>query len=730
MSNSGSRRDYNICQEIFDKSGKKDSGERKKNSGQGKKISGQRKKNSVSISSKKKSCPAPSEQKIAITPNTLHSQKRKYQDVNDEYDSLFSMTSRESKRLKEARKDYQKLNKNVINFKRSQLIDKNYQKALIETNANMVTCEFCGKSFKHFETLQEHKLAHKNNWECQNCEESFTSEKSLKDHQTFKHSLIECKICERKYLTVENYKDHMKMQHELVAYLSCNVQDCRSAYFTYQEFQQHKNLHYIWNQQLQKCLNCDKHVRSFEHYQYHFERECPVKICAFCDEKFQRDEIVYRDHLEFNCDKFPKDKKQFRQAFLIEDGMKQLTPGIKYVEQSQFEVSLNENEVQEQLLDEAAPPSPPEEPEDPSQIEERYNSWTPESWILENQDLANDSGNVSFESTQSDLNVTMEESNKEENVKIMETEQNIEGNDQLSEILTSEKNIQQEIAEITEMEQNVEENNVQESNEVIWDNEIQNIEKEEEESNTIIIPEDVGEFVMTQDPMIKTEELKSKMYKCQFCRGKLCRSEQELFVHYRAKHIQSEERPYPCKLCQVTILNHTFNKSFEKRDGLMNHMNAKHAEHLGGIDVSTGKWPCEDCGALFSTKPEIVQHKTQAHKEPFSTCPNCGRLFTSKAAMLDHKDLSHNDSENFQCPDCSRSFKSESSFLYHSRSVHNKNQEAYKSILPNETIKQFNARKCKICDEAFKNPKKARTHQLKQVCSALAGAVNDFWANY
>lgn len=84
-------------------------------------------------------------------------------------------------------------------------------------------------------------------------------------------------------------------------------------------------------------------------------------------------------------------------------------------------------------------------------------------------------------------------------------------------------------------------------------------------------------------------------------------------------------------------------------------------------------YTCPECGEKFEKWPQLVKHKTAAHKEP-QRCPICQRTFAQGQWLKRHMKVHSDVREMYLCPyeDCRRCYSEKRNLDAHIRSYHDK----------------------------------------------------------
>ena len=109
---------------------------------------------------------------------------------------------------------------------------------------------------------------------------------------------------------------------------------------------------------------------------------------------------------------------------------------------------------------------------------------------------------------------------------------------------------------------------------------------------------------------------------------------------------------YNCSICDL---------SFQSRNGLYYHQNAKHKE--------TEKFCCKDCGKQFTYKGNLKDHVNSIHLGIKHRCDQCDKEFTSLSNKTTHIKSVHNQIR-YPCNMCNYQAKQKSNLNSHKKSAH------------------------------------------------------------
>ena len=77
---------------------------------------------------------------------------------------------------------------------------------------------------------------------------------------------------------------------------------------------------------------------------------------------------------------------------------------------------------------------------------------------------------------------------------------------------------------------------------------------------------------------------------------------------------------------------------------------------------------CQICGKSFNSKQALVGHHNAKHTEKFR-CDLCGKCFENLTKLDLHK-MTHNVEKNFTCPKCEKTFLRKDNMLQHVKNIH------------------------------------------------------------
>jgi KRAB domain-containing zinc finger protein len=87
--------------------------------------------------------------------------------------------------------------------------------------------------------------------------------------------------------------------------------------------------------------------------------------------------------------------------------------------------------------------------------------------------------------------------------------------------------------------------------------------------------------------------------------------------------------------------------------------------------LSQVRFPCEECGQLFSNETTRERHKL-THERKLFKCHECGKRFARKDYMKWHVTNVHIEAGNIPCMLCGKMYKNKKSLQRHHSDMHSK----------------------------------------------------------
>jgi len=117
---------------------------------------------------------------------------------------------------------------------------------------------------------------------------------------------------------------------------------------------------------------------------------------------------------------------------------------------------------------------------------------------------------------------------------------------------------------------------------------------------------------------------------------------------------QQVDRPFPCEQCGAR---------FSRRRNLVEHIQLVHEKRR--------PFPCDQCNQSFGKKSNLSKHVQLVHekRKPF-TCPHCQKPFGQKSNLNAHVKTVHQQERPFSCQQCNLNFGQKSALVMHERAVH------------------------------------------------------------
>ncbi|CAB3246825.1 unnamed protein product [Arctia plantaginis] len=205
----------------------------------------------------------------------------------------------------------------------------------------------------------------------------------------------------------------------------------------------------------------------------------------------------------------------------------------------------------------------------------------------------------------------------------------------------------------------------------------------------------------------ESSNYKRSPFKCEYCfKGY---EAQTAFDNHMKKHSR-EHGDYECDVCYLRFLKPIYlckhKLSCHKRKFIcklcpyicycMDQARTHVSLHQGK------KYPCKDCGEIFSMPNSLLMHKRMKHFDasvPENVCEFCGNVFGSARGLFLHNmKLHRTDKNNKEGPNCEEC------------SVHFSSDVAWKRHLVLST-KHIVINGCKYCGERFTNVEELKCHQ-------------------
>ncbi|XP_045502035.1 zinc finger protein 93-like [Colias croceus] len=203
---------------------------------------------------------------------------------------------------------------------------------------------------------------------------------------------------------------------------------------------------------------------------------------------------------------------------------------------------------------------------------------------------------------------------------------------------------------------------------------------------------------------------------CNLCETKLP-DWNGMFQHFSNEHeIEFDEAytrvvPYIISDNIRCVLCHEAFNNFHQLDGHMNaHYNNYICYECGDTFVassrlekhvqvhSKGKFPCDECGKVFSLQKYRVKHTNLVHRQNVLKCQFCPEKFSTAVLRQLHHVEKHKDQiKEYTCEFCGTVFNYKPKFIKHLQRKH--------------SIEKNN--KCDVCDKSFIKKYELRLHMLR-----------------
>ncbi|XP_053622897.1 zinc finger protein ZFP2-like isoform X2 [Plodia interpunctella] len=150
-------------------------------------------------------------------------------------------------------------------------------------------------------------------------------------------------------------------------------------------------------------------------------------------------------------------------------------------------------------------------------------------------------------------------------------------------------------------------------------------------------------------------------YSCKVC-GLVRRARQHLLEHHAIAHTDNSA-VYRCNTCPFTT---------NKRTVMQRH---------GRSHLTSSRFPCERCGALFKSYETLVVHMHR-HSRLALQCAECGAAFALAAALRRHQRSAHAHTD-YYCVECDLKFKTPDNLRIHfKRAKRHRDASSYKHSCP------------------------------------------------
>lgn len=193
------------------------------------------------------------------------------------------------------------------------------------------------------------------------------------------------------------------------------------------------------------------------------------------------------------------------------------------------------------------------------------------------------------------------------------------------------------------------------------------------------------------------------VYKCDQC-TKVTKTQAALDKH-KIRHIPKPNRKYECEHCD---------RVFYARENLKSHTRIHIPREQRYI------FPCDVCGAKFTTRSAVSGHKRAVHEKlKRFVCDLCGYACGTRGELVQHRAI-HSDAKEFHCKLCPKSFKTCSNLKAHMDThsitsypcphcskVLNSRRTLRKHLLVHEDISPH---QCSFCGKTFKRKQTLTVH--------------------
>ena len=155
------------------------------------------------------------------------------------------------------------------------------------------SCDVCQKTFRHLNTLKDHKTWHTGikKYKCteQNCSQKFSTNQALTSHVNTNHKdirLFQCTVCQKAFHTKGNLRNH-GVVHTGEKLFKCP--NCQKLYAWQSSLDYHMKTQHSETQETFACDICDRVCLTKGNLQVHLKThllERKVYKCRTCEKSF------------------------------------------------------------------------------------------------------------------------------------------------------------------------------------------------------------------------------------------------------------------------------------------------------------------------------------------------------------------------------------------------------------------------------------------------------------
>jgi len=213
---------------------------------------------------------------------------------------------------------------------------------------------------------------------------------------------------------------------------------------------------------------------------------------------------------------------------------------------------------------------------------------------------------------------------------------------------------------------------------------------------------------------VREDHPKSVLFQCAYCSSQFT-SKKTLATHVAAHKSNSDTqltKPNKCDKCE---------KSFSSVRALKCHSVSVHSDPSLKARQRARRLTCKLCGMKFQNSAEKQVHQREMHKNNLYPCDECGASFSSKSGLYNHKTVHRTTVDClYTCPTCTKVFNRRDTFkehiLIHTGPRH-KCPHCPKDFVQRSNLKRhirihlgIKPYKCALCDSTFSDKGACNSH--------------------